>query len=222
MLVQQLDFSTPQDLLPFLERLRGGPEKGPDHFCAQLTHEATFALLVTSDAPQGNLRYAPPATVETPPHGELDPRRHLWCDYAFCSEAAAEFIRRSVEELRDPFLRQYLDRIYVLCLRRPSDDGGLFDIRRLETDDPNVFGVGLYFNLYDEDRAGLVRIKSLWESLLSLALALGGRPYLQGSHPPDADSMAILYPAQLARLEALRRRYDPRHLLNRGALPPWK
>lgn len=144
--------------------------------------------------------------------------RQLWCDYGLSPQSARDLAAEIEAHLADPRLRQYLDRVYLLRVAPPSHGRpGPFDIR--VTAAPHSIGLGLYFRLHPRNDEGLRRVQDLYRVLLPRVLELGGRPYLQGSHPLDANAMRALYPNSLRRIATTRSRFDPQALLNRNALP---
>ena len=79
---------------------------------------------------------------------------------------------------------------------------------------------GFYFMVSPNDDGALHRVYDFLDRSLDKTVALGGRPYLYGYGRIDESTRRALYGAGLDRLAALRKRIDPKGLLNPGKPHP--
>lgn len=135
-------------------------------------------------------------------------------DFLFDLDGLAAYLEFLQEVWRTTSLGRYTDWALILAVRAP-ESGHYFPLEAVPAGRPAMaFLVGCYPVIPLDDPAGLAEVQEIFARALQYAMALGGRPYLYGSHQLDEATWLALYGEDYQQLQTLRRQLDPQQLFN--------
>jgi hypothetical protein len=143
----------------------------------------------------------------------------LAADFLLDFEGLVAYLDFLQEMWRTSSLGRYTDWALILAVKAP-ESGRYFPLEAVPASRPGMaFLVGCYPVVPLDDAEGLAEVQEIFGRALEYAMALGGRPYLYGSHGLDEAAWLALYGEAYERLQELRREVDPQGLLNGHILP---
>jgi hypothetical protein len=134
--------------------------------------------------------------------------RKLWCDYVL-DHAGLKAFTGLLQSLlaRDAFGGCLRDAYIVAIRRQPRDVPFPFEATERGRA-PVVFGIGLYCMIPHREDHLVDHVDDVMAECLRACVALGGRPYLYGSHRLDGATRRVLYGTACDRLDELRQWRD--------------
>lgn len=215
-------------------------DQGPEIFKAlQARGRCVSTYGVAARGPGEALAATPPDTLDRRPHRRLvipgyrawrslavslwlarfGRCRRLWSDYVFELPALRAFVAELAELQRRDAFAGCLESLYFLGIRTPSDRLRAPLEAAAACKGPVAFGVGLYCMVPPDDEPAHLAVRRAFDHCLERCAALGGRPYLYGTHQLDAAAMHEIYGSDYARLQELKREFDPLGILQPDILP---
>lgn len=143
--------------------------------------------------------------------------RRVWCDYLFEYEGFYRFMNYIHETWNKQQDLKDLAVIYVLMVRRRSGTFTLpFASSHLPGGERVLYAVGMYYMVPNQNPFRVLQATQGHRRWLEKCIELGGRPYRYGwCNLSDMEKRQI-YGESFDNAIALKKRWDPDHLLNPG------